>query len=1052
MIHAFRKHILLTTMLSSALAAPAMADTAVSSDSTTALATSTAGNITVNEDVLLDVRETTPITVDSNNSVTIAEDATVLADAGGGRTGILVEDGTNFSIDNAGNIQVLEDFVPDDDDDNSIPDGPIASSQGRYGIHILSGAPVTGSIDNSGTITVEGINSYGIAVDSHFIGNIDNSGDITVTGDYSTALVTQAVDGDIRLGGTITAVGEGAAAVDVNGDVSGTITIDGTISKARSYTTDDDDSLTLSRSDLRVEAPAVSIEGNVDGGIIVANRPYDLSSTDEDEDDDGVDDDEETAGAITSYGASPALVIGGASDTEIGSVTGRDGTYSLVIDGTVQSNTHYSSFDTTAVVIGGQGGSVTMADGIGISGTVQATTNDASATALLINAGSTVPTLDNSGTIKAYVQSSGEGHVTGVRDLSGTLTTVNNTGYIYATGSNEDERIALDLGANSTGVTIRQYLNDIDQATKEDEEAEEDYDPSSPTIYTAMVGDIITGSGNDLFDISSGSVAGDTYFGGGDDRLLLSDDAVYAGDIHSGGGALEMSLSGTSGYYGTVDAGGEAAQITLSDSAVFNGSFANGENVSVDVNGGTLVAAEGETVSFDTLQVAADGSIGIIIDSESGTNSSFDVNQASFADGSILTVGVTSLAGVDGTYEVLTADSLSGSLDLDLSDGFALPLLYTGTLTQDDTSITLDIHRRSAEELGLTGPQSQIFDAVLTQAAEYSLLEASLLEAEDFDSLFGQFDGLMPDYAGGVFDFVTRASRLAARHISDPSISYDVSPVSGWIEPIYFRGSKDAGDTAGFKTQGYGLSLGIERDFGIGYLGLGFDYVGGSVKNGDLQDIGSEVYEIAGHWRLRKGGFAAFARVSGMHAKLSSSRTFETTVEETDYSYTSEGSWGGWALSGMAGATYDLALGSRFSLRPKATVDYYWLKEDGYQEDGADIIDLTVDGRTSKAATATTTLTASYRFGRTSPDETPLTLELEGGWRSVLDSQLGSTTAAFEDGESFTLTPGTLKSGWTTEARLLAGGFDYTWLIGLGAEKTQGDIDLSARAGLSIAF
>ncbi|OJW67834.1 MAG: hypothetical protein BGO57_01750, partial [Sphingomonadales bacterium 63-6] len=826
----------------------------------------------------------------------------------------------------------------------------------------------------------------------------------------------------------------------------------GTIIKARSFTTDDDDTLTLSRSDLRVVAPAVSIEGNVEGGIIVANRPYDLDSTDEDEDNDGVDDDEETAGAITSYGASPALVIGGATDIEIGSVTGRDGTFSLVVDGTVQSNTHYSSFDTTALVIGGQGGSVTMEDGIGVSGTIQASTNDSAATALLINAGSIVPNLYNSGTIKAYVQSSGEGQVTAVRDLSGTLSTVENTGFIYATGSNEDERIALDLGANTSGIAIRQYLNDMDADTKADEEAEDDYDPSSPTIYTAIVGDIITGSGDDLFDISSGTVNGDTWFGAGNDRLLISDDAVYTGDIHSGGGTLEMSLSGTSNYYGVVDAANEAAQITLSDSAVFSGSFENAANASVTVNGGTLAAAQGEVASFGTLDVGVNGSIGVVIDGETGTSSSFDVDSASFADGSIVRVGVTSLAGVDGTYTILTADSLSGTPGLNLSDGYALPLLYTGTLTQDDNTIVLDIHRRSAEELGLTTPQAAAFDAILAQAGEYSLLEASLLQSEDIEGLVGQFDALLPDYAGGVFDFATRASRLAARHISDPAIDYDVSPVSAWIEPIYFRGSKDAGNTAGFKTSGFGLSLGIERNFGFGALGLGFNYVGGSIKNGDLQDIGASEYEFAGHWRLRKGPFAAFARVSAMHVKLSSTRTFETTVDETDYSYETTGDWGGWAFSGMAGASYDIELSPRFSLRPKATVDYYWLKEDGYQEDGADMLDLTVGGRTSKALSATTTLTASYRLGRKTRDVTPLTFELEGGRRSVIDSQLGTTSAAFEDGATFLLTPDALKSGWTAEARLLAGGFDYTWQLGVGAEQTQGTVDLSLRAGLSIAF
>lgn len=1049
---AFRRQVLLTTVLSSVICSPAFADTTVSSDSTTPLATSSAGNITISDDVLLDVRNTTPITIDSNNSVTIGEDAVVLADSGGGRAGIFVQDGTSFSITNDGSIQVLEDFVPDDDDSNSIPDGPIANSTGRYGIHVLSGAPVTGTIDNSGSIIVEGLNSYGIAVDSHLTGDIDNSGSITVTGDYSTALVTQSVDGDIRLGGTITAVGEGAAGVKVQGDVSGTITIDGTISKARSYTTDDDDTLTLSRSDLRVEAAAVSISGDVDGGIIVANRPYDLSSTDEDEDDDGIDDDEETAGAITSYGASPALVIGSANDIVVGTVEGRDGTFSLVIDGTVQANTHYSSFDTTALVIGGQGGSVTMNGGIGVSGTIEAATNDAAATALLIHSGSTVPSLSNSGTIKAYVQSSGEGRVIAVQDLSGTLSTVNNSGYIYATGSNEDERIALDLAANSSGVTIRQYINDIDQATKDDEAEGEDYDPSDPTIYTAIVGDIYTGSGNDLFDISSGSVDGDTYFGAGNDRLLISDDAVYRGDIYSGGGSLEMSLSGTSGFYGMVDAAGVSAQITIADSATLSGTFENSQNVTIAVNGGTLIAPQDEIASFGTLNVGADGSIGVVIDGSDGSNSSFDVTEATFADGSIVRVGVTSIGGVDGTYTILTADTLSGTPDLNLSDGFALPQLFTGTLTRDDQTITLDIRRRSAEELGLTRPQGQAFDAILAQASEYSALEASLLEAGDLDGLLGQFDALLPDYSGGVFDFVTRASRLASRHVADTATTYDISAVGGWIEPFYFRGSKDAGETAGFDTKGFGFSAGIERDAGIGYVGLGFDYATGSVTNGDVQDISTSLIELSGHWRLRKGAFAAFARVSGMRAKMSSTRTFAGTVDETDFSYETTGDWNGWAVSGMAGATYDIAVTPRFTLRPKATVDYFWLKENGYEEDGADIIDLTVAGRTSKALAATTTLTASYSFGRKSLDETPLTLEVEAGWRSALDSQLGATSAYFIDGESFTLTPDALKSGWTTEARLLAGGFDYTWQLGVGAEKTQGDIDLSARAALTIAF
>ena len=145
-------------------------------------------------------------------------------------------------------------------------------------------------------ITVEGLNSGGIVVDSDYVGDITNTGTIKVLGDNSVGISTQAVDGDITLDGTVTVVGAGAQDLVVNGDVSGSVIIEGAVSQATSFTDDDGDTLVLSRAALRTGAAAVEINGNVAGGIYVT-----APDPDDDDDDTGT-------GSITSYGTSPAIL------------------------------------------------------------------------------------------------------------------------------------------------------------------------------------------------------------------------------------------------------------------------------------------------------------------------------------------------------------------------------------------------------------------------------------------------------------------------------------------------------------------------------------------------------------------------------------------------------------------------------------------------------------------------------------------------------------------------------------------------------------------------
>ncbi|MFM2370348.1 MAG: hypothetical protein RIS85_70, partial [Pseudomonadota bacterium] len=154
--------------LSTLLLAPqaASAATSIDADRTTGVTTSDLGDIWIGDDGSITLAKGgTAVTVNSNNTVGL-DDGGYISNTGGknGDTGILVNAGTTTTISNAGAITVTEDFTGADTDSNGIADGAIASASNRYGIHVASGATTTGSIDNTGTITVDGLNSGGIVV------------------------------------------------------------------------------------------------------------------------------------------------------------------------------------------------------------------------------------------------------------------------------------------------------------------------------------------------------------------------------------------------------------------------------------------------------------------------------------------------------------------------------------------------------------------------------------------------------------------------------------------------------------------------------------------------------------------------------------------------------------------------------------------------------------------------------------------------------------------------------------------------------------------------
>lgn len=1030
-----------TTILTPAIlvlaTCPAMAATTVGSSTTTPQVTSTAGDVTVSSGGTITVSGGNAVTVDSGNAATVASGGTLAVGSADGANGIAVNSGTTSTVSNAGAITVLETFTGADTDSNGIADGTIAQASDRAGIRVVSGSGASGTIANTGTITVEGLDSAGIALDAPYTGSVSNTGVISVKGDNSAGIRTGSVTGNVVVGGTVSVVGAGAQAVVLGGDIGGSVTLKGTISQATSYTTDASTTQVLSRTALHNGAAAVAVEGSVAGGILVFTPSSTATTSD-------------TTGAITSYGTSPALLIGGAGNTTIGTVASNDGTYSLAVDGSVAASSYYSSTDAFGVVIGGQGGTVTMNGGIGVNGTVTATTVDSAATALLINTGAYVPSLYVSGTIKATISSPGLGASYAVRDLSGSLSTINNTGFIVVSGSSEDKLAAIDLSANTSGVTISQYLNATDKAAQVTEQAASGYDAASAVTYTAITGAIYTGSGNDLIDIESGKVTGNLYLGAGDDTVTLSGDAKVVGDAHFGAGTATMTMAGSSTFTGALDVASQLATLTIGGTAKFSGTVTGGSQLSVIVNGGSFGANAATTVALNSLTVGSGGTLTAYIDGSTGTSSLFQAGTATFASGSKIAAKIDSLANAAGSYHILTATTLSGTPTFD-STATGLPLLFKGTLTVEGNDILLDITRTTATELGLTSSQSQGYEAIYAAALNSDTLASSLLQASDMDALQTQMSSLLPDHAGGVFDFMTRATRLATRHLTDDSSMFDISDAGGWLEPVYFRGSKHETGTAAYTITGAGLSTGFERLTAIGNLGVSFSWLTGTVKDGSWQSIKTNALSLGGFWRYSAGPLYAFAHVGATKLSMNSTRTFTGEVDSSTVTLAAAGSWKGWGLSGSTGASYKFEAGD-FSLKPMLVLDYYRLHERGYAETGSSAIALTVDGRTSSALNAATTVTLGWSKGTSSHQGRPFTVEVEAGRRNHLSGTLGTTTASFVDGSQFSITPDALKSGWIGEARILQGGLDYTWKLAAGAEHTVGGVDYSGRASLSIAF
>lgn len=1061
-----------TALIALAAAATSVRAEDVTTKKTTPLRTSTiksggadAINITKEGSVVL--TSGTAVTMDSNHKVSNAGAITI--SNASGATGILASAGTAGDITNTGTITVDEPYSPGDDDKDGDLDGPFALGSNRHGIRTVGSH--TGNIVNSGTIAVEGNDSTGISVGGPLTGKITHDGKTSVLGDRSVGIEAGNIDGDVRLAGSISAQGKDAIGARLSGNVDGALVVQGTVtSTGYRYTTVPSDPTKLDADDLLQGGSALVVEGDVSGGIVLAVAPKNTDPDNADEDADGIEDANEGAAKVVSYGKAPAMTIGSADrDITIGPVAGTASKFGLQIDGVIEGRGLYTGVDGTGLAIGGRGGNVTIANGIGISGSVLASSNGASATAVSIGSGTStpelkisgsvtasggnattaqataisvaeganLPTIRNSGTIKATA--AGEnGSATAILDNSGTVALVENSGKIEASGAKagSGRNIAIDLSASTGGVILKQ--------TK----------VASGFDAPAITGNIRLGSGNDLLDVADGMLTGDVTFGGGSDKLSLSGDAVHKGSVAFGGMNDTMTLAGTSSFTGNVDFGGGTDLLSLSDTARFAGSLTNSANLAVRVNGGTLDVSK--PAQIGSLEVGDGGVLIATLNKAPGAGSAYDVaGTASFADGSSLSIRIADASTAEGSYQVLTAAAIEGLDDLETATDL-VPFMFKAALNEDApaNTIVVDVSRRSVEELGLNRSQATAYGAVfeaLSRDQEVEDVFLGITEGNRFREAVGQ---MLPDHAGGSFEGISLGVRTLARQLQDPASPVVAKgPLTTTVNLAFWGSDKDTGSSAAYDLNGYAWSLTGEYETGLGRFGATLAYLWNRHTNGAQSEVKSGSFEAAAHWRGQWGAFAGFARASIGRADFDSERSFSGSTGTKEVERTIEADWDGDFVTFAAGVSAEGGTRHLF-FRPAVSIDYVRLKEDGYGESGGgDALDLDVGSRKSDEFGLNAGLTLGADLsGMGSRDSGWFRVETEGGWREILGGGIGATTARFGSGSSFTLNGEESTSGWFARLRAFGGPAGFVMGGELSAEDRHDHVDLALRGSVTVTW
>jgi len=953
--------------------------------------------------ILVDGGRTGNLTIGAN--ITVTDDWTQ-PDTNDAPDGILEapfsDDKTRYGIHSTGTTPFIGNV--------SVTSASTISVDGENSYGIRFENKIQGAFTMDGTITLNGDNSTGVSLENGATGAVYLSGTINSRGKDTSA---------VRLNGDF------ADNVIIDGVYTGT-----GYATTSALGADALKIVLATPADLYQSGPLVSIEGNLAHGLLIGSTvtadTSDANKNNTDQDGDGNVDSTQQNAALTNYGSAAALRVGSATnDITLGGTVYNSSTlpankpavnYGLLIRGAINGYGVYQEVDSTGVQLGGTGHAVIIDNGIGIAGTVASTAFGGDATALSVQSGLDTPLLDVSGAIRGtaasattlastdadgtkhyntigdttaygvdiaagaslpqinvkagggiYAAATGSTeHAVAIRDLSGTLTEINNNNIISAAIAASDDNvdgtadtivnrpIAIDVRANTSGVTITQ----VDTAP-----TDSDADKAIPMPY--IQGDILLGSGDDSITSNGGLISGNIDFGAGANSFKLDGAASYLG---------KMSGSGT---------------------------------VALDIAKGALYLTSGTALNLTELHVGAESTLGLTLDTDHPTVPVFtNSGSAIFDDGASVSLSLNKLIVTPTAFTIMTASNIDlGALDSASLDG-KIPYLYHADLTTDagDTTLYANFRLKNKEEAQYSDNQDAALSPVLTAVAQDTGATSSLmsqLTKEGFDQIYNQY---LPDYSGENLLGLATGTASLNRTLGSLTLVPDNNEGQWWLQEYGYQVKRKYGDTAGFKSTGFSFAGGREREvYGNQMLGLYMVYTSASPLDtfaiAAEKMVNSDV-TLGGYWRIRTGGLKAWAHAGAGYASFETTRNILTS----NVSHVAKAKWSGYSYSGGLGASYEVKAG-RLSFTPQVLTDYYALNEEAHDETGGgDYYDLSIDERDSHLLTASALLNVSYSKFFAKP-------EIWFGYKQNVSAQIADTVANFKGATPFILNGGDIEGG-----------------------------------------
>jgi uncharacterized protein with beta-barrel porin domain len=1028
----------------------AAADVTIDTATTTPLTTSVSGNITVEDSGSIEVdANETAITVDADATVTIDRDGELTSEDVNGTRGIVIQGGTTGNVIQNGTIQLLEDHALEDTDDDGDLDGRYATGSNRVGILLESGT-FTGDITTgvNSTISIEGNNSAGIRLDGLLDGDLNVNGSVRVLGDNSVGISigdagAGGVTGDVHVD-DVGVGGEGSIGVLVDAPITGALEFGGTITTTGYLNTTrpatDEAIADLDPDDLRQGGPAVQINSSVGDGILIRGVGVEDDLDDDGDgilDDDGDEDTEQdtnddATSSITSYGSAPGVFISpnAAAPVSITIGAGESG-FGFYNRGGITGAGVYDNVSGTGLRVLGQGGAtVTIDGGILNDGTIGAESVEANAYAVrignsvstpefvnrrlvttavvsehndtaygvLLQGTANVPTLTNTGTIRASL--GGEvGTAIAIADRSNSLSEINNSGTILAqisatdSDSTDDEvpevtghAYAIDVGASTIGVTINQTP---DVRFTDDDDVNNDRN-TRPAV--AIIGDVRLGSGADTINLGAGTVTGDITFGAGADVFNITNRAVYRGMLNDSDGNLALNITSGSALL-------EAGELELSSLTVGDRGRL-GVVLSPEVGESTVITASGVVTFADGAQIRPTVPGGL---PESGTQTF-----------------LTALGGLVGAENV-TGSVLPGTA----------PFLYDVSIDVvdgDPNSLEADFEIKSTDELGLNTNQSIAFDPILDGLRQNDDAAAALSAITDQVNFIDAYDDLMPSYSSAAAEFAATAIQQQQGTASNRLSAYrrgQARDRSVWGQEIAYGLTRDpeSVNAQEYRGYGFGFAAGIDNPTESGaILGGSIAFVASQVEEPNRPDgeISASFGQINGYYGSSLGALDLDI-VAGLGAGKMSERRF---IEIGDtFGASTEADW--WAYEGHAAAhlSYPIHMGA-FTVTPRTALTYVALQEQGYTEEGAGVgLDWEADSATSQRLWGDAVLEVGGRFGgrENDPRANVFSPRLMLGYRAnLIDEGAERTFRLASGGDDFTLTDEGYGDGG------VLGGFGFT--------------------------